>query len=117
MSNNGWNIVDKPQPDLKRGELSMKLADTQLVMGHNTPRTPWIIDAGRDKDGNEAAVVYPIPMLCNMAGGNANERSEAFLTRVTYTIEEYGLTVPGETDVEIPDVIDGKPVTPVAGQK
>lgn len=117
VSNNGWNIVDKPQSELKRGELSMKLDDTQLVMGHNTPRTPWIIDPGRDADGNESGTVLPLPLLCNMAGGNANDRQEAFLTRVTYTIAEYGITIPGDTDVEIGDVIDGQPTTPVIGQK
>lgn len=117
VSNNGWSIVDKPQSELKRGELSMKLDDTQLVMGHNTPRTPWIIDPGRDADGNESGTVLPLPLLCNMAGGNVNDRQEAFLTRVTYTIAEYGITIPGETDVEIGDVIDGQPTTPVIGQK
>ena len=117
VSNNGWNIVDKPQSELKRGELSMKLDDTQLVMGHNTPRTPWIIDPGRDSDGNESGTVLPLPLLCNMAGGNVNDRQEAFLTRVTYTIAEYGITIPGETDVEIGDVIDGQPTTPVIEQK
>ncbi len=53
----------------------------------------------------------------NMAGGNVNDRQEAFLTRVTYTIAEYGVTIPGETDVDIGDVIDGQPTTPVIGQK
>ena len=43
-----------------------------------------------------------------MAGGNVNDRQEAFLTRVTYTIAEYGVTIPGETDVDIGDVIDGQ---------
>ena len=52
-----------------------------------------------------------------MAGGNVNDRQEAFLTRVTYTIAEYGITIPGDTDVEIGDVIDGQPTTPVIGQK
>lgn len=51
----------------------------------------------------------------------STESWRAFLNSAAYTynytIAEYGVTIPGEIDVDIRDVIDGQPTTPVIGQK
>ena len=110
VSADGWNIVDKARNDLLRGEISMQLNGTQLVMGNNTPagRENWIIapDESEDKSGVERI----LPLECFIAGGNVNERSEVYLTRVTYTVGEYGITLPYVEGVEYPEFINGEPV-------
>lgn len=113
VSGDGWLIVDKDPAALLRGEMSMLMKDTQLIAGHNTPRNPhqWVIAADHSED--DSGVEMLIPMSCYIAGGNVNEEGEAYITRVTYTIAEYGITVPEVEGVEIPDVIDGEPVTVV----
>lgn len=110
VSADGWNIVDKARNDLLRGEISMQLNGTQLVMGNNTPagRENWIIapDESEDKSGVERI----LPLECFIAGGNVNERSEVYLTRVTYTVGEYGITLPYVEGVEYPEFVNGEPV-------
>lgn len=111
VSNDGWAIVDKQPADLLRGEMAMRLKDTQLVMGHNKPRNPdqWVVEA--DTSENEQGVEMLIPMSCQIAGGNVNAEGEAYIAHVTYTIAEHGITVPEVDGVEIPDFIHGEPVT------
>lgn len=110
VSADGWNIVGKARNDLLRGEISMQLNGTQLVMGNNTPagRENWIIapDESEDKSGVERI----LPLECFIAGGNVNERSEVYLTRVTYTVGEYGITLPYVEGVEYPEFVNGEPV-------
>lgn len=114
VSADGWNIVDKAPAELLRGEMTMKMKDTQLVMGHNKPLNfeRWVIAA--DKSEDDSGVEMLIPMTCYIAGGNVNERGEEYIAHVTYTIAEYGLTVPEVDGVELPDVIGGQPVTTVS---
>lgn len=109
VSNDGWLIVDKAPQDLLQGEMSMKMKETQLVLGHNTPAQRWIIGADHSEDDSGAEML--IPMSCYIAGGNVNERAEQYIAHVTYTIAEYGKTVPYVEGVEYPDAIDGQPVT------
>ena len=111
VTDDGWSIVDKAPNDLVRGEMTMKMKDTQLVVGHNKPRnqSQWVIKADESED--DSGVEMLIPMTCYIAGGNVNERQEAYITHVTYTIAEYGVTVPDVDGVEVPDFIHGKPVT------
>lgn len=111
VKDDGWNIVDKAPTELLRGEMTMKMNDTQLVVGHNKPRNPnqWVIKADESED--DSGVQMLIPMTCYIAGGNVNERQETYITHVTYTIAEYGVTVPEVDGVELPDFIHGKPVT------
>ena len=111
VKDDGWNIVDKAPTELLRGEMTMKMNDTQLVVGHNKPRNPdqWVIKADESEDSSGVQML--IPMTCYIAGGNVNERQESYITHVTYTIAEYGVTVPEVDGVELPDFIHGKPVT------
>lgn len=111
VKDDGWNIVDKAPTELLRGEMTMKMNDTQLVVGHNKPRNPdqWVIKADESED--DSGVQMLIPMTCYIAGGNVNERQETYVTHVTYTIAEYGITVPEIDGVELPDFIHGEPVT------
>ena len=111
VKDDGWNIVDKAPAELLRGEMTMKMNDTQLVVGHNKPRNPdqWVIKADESED--DSGVQMLIPMTCYIAGGNVNEKQETYITHVTYTIAEYGVTVPEIDGVELPDFINGKPVT------
>ena len=85
----GWNIVNKLPHDLRRGEMSMFLNDTQLVMGHQDPADfeNWLIL--RDDSGNHEGVKKVLPMECYIAGGNVNEAGEDFVTKVTYTVAPY----------------------------
>lgn len=110
VSDDGWSIVDKPLQDLLRGEMSMKLMDTQVVVGNNKPRNPdrWVIDADHSEDSSGVEML--IPMTCFIAGGNVNKRQESYVTHVTYTIAEHGLTVPSSPGFDVPDHIDGEPV-------
>ena len=110
MSDDGWSIVDKPHTELLRGEMTMKVMDTQLVVGNNKPRNPdrWVIDADHSEDSSGVEML--IPMTCFIAGGNVNKRQESYVTHVTYTIAEHGLTVPSSPGFDVPDRIDGEPV-------
>ena len=85
----GWNIVDKTRDDLLRGEMSMFLNDTQLVMGHQAPAdfTNWLIL--RDDSTDHEGVKKTLPMTCYIAGGNVNDSGEDFVTKVTYTVAPY----------------------------
>ena len=111
VSMDGWSIVNKVPADLLRGEMTMKLADTQVVGGHNKPVNwnRWVIPADQsdDKSGNEML----IPMTCYIAGGNVNAQQESYVAKVTYTIAEHGITVPNVEGMDIPDTIQGQPVT------
>lgn len=113
VSADGWNIVNKAPTELVRGEMSMKVKDTQLVVGHNKPVNfnQWVIEA--DKSEDDSGVEMLIPMTCYIAGSNVNENGEKYIAHVTYTIAEYGITLPEVDGVELPDTIDGKPVTVV----
>lgn len=85
----GWDIVNKARTDLKRGEMSMLLNDTQLVMGHQDPSNfeNWLIL--RDDSGTREGVKKTLPMTCYIAGGNVNDAGEEFVTKVTYTVAPY----------------------------
>lgn len=84
---NGWNIVknDKGIKDLKAGEMTMKIHDTNVVEGHNAPHNPdgWLID----KAISEGVGTYKaLPMQCYIAGGNVNEEGCTYVTHIKYTI-------------------------------
>lgn len=85
----GWNIVNKARADLKHGEMSMYLNDTQLSMGHQDPENfeNWLIL--RDDSGTHEGVKKTLPMTCYIAGGNVNDAGEDFVTKVTYTVAPY----------------------------
>lgn len=104
----GWNIVDKDPQTLRRGEMTMRLNGLQLVMGSNAITNPdkWILPADTQQ---------LLPLACYIAGGNVNERQESYVTSITYTVAEYGVTVPEVDGVEIPDTIHGEPVTKTVG--
>lgn len=104
----GWNIVDKNPQTLQRGEMTMHLNGLQLTMGSNTITNPekWRIPADTQQ---------LLPLTCYIAGGNVNERQESYVTSITYTVAEYGVTVPEVDGVEIPDTIHGEPVTKTVG--
>ena len=104
----GWNIVDKDPQTLQRGEMTMHLNGLQLTMGSNTITNPekWRIPADTQQ---------LLPLTCYIAGGNVNERQESYVTSITYTVAEYGVTVPEVDGVEIPDTIHGEPVTKTVG--
>ncbi len=110
VSGDGWMIVDKDQKDLLRGEMTMNLYGTQVLLGHNKPANPerWII-AG-DSSDDDSGTKMVIPMTCYIAGGNVNEQQESYVTKVTYTIAEHGITVPKVDGVDWPDQIGGEPV-------
>ena len=104
----GWNIVDKDPQSLQRGEMTMRLNDLQLTTGSNAITNPekWRIPADTQQ---------LLPLTCYIAGGNVNERQESYVTSITYTVAEYGVTVPEVDGVEIPDTIHGEPVTKTVG--
>ena len=104
----GWNIVDKDPQTLQRGEMTMHLNGLQLTMGSNTITNPekWRIPADTQQ---------LLPLTCYIAGGNVNDRQESYVTSITYTVAEYGVTVPEVDGVEIPDTIHGDPVTKTVG--
>ena len=105
-------ITDKPALDLLRGEMSMNVYGTQLVPGSNKPANPerWII--AEDRTGGEKGVKLALPLECYIAGGNVNDETVCTpVTKVTYTITEYGKTVPDQDGYEIPDHIHGEPTT------
>ena len=104
----GWNIVDKDPQTLQRGEMTMHLNGLQLTMGSNTITNPekWRIPADTQQ---------LLPLTCYIAGGNVNERQESYVTSITYTVAEYGVTAPEVDGVEIPDTIHGEPVTKTVG--
>lgn len=120
VGDDGWDIVDKPVAELLRGEMTMRMKDTQLTVGNNSPRNPgqWVIEA--DKSDDNSGVEMLIPMACYIAGGNVNERQEVYVAHVTYTIAEHGITLPevgeeesGVPGFTLPDFVDGEPVTVV----
>ena len=104
----GWNIVDKDPQTLQRGEMTMRLNGLQLTTGSNAITNPekWRIPADTQQ---------LLPLTCYIAGGNVNERQESYVTSITYTVAEYGVTVPEVDGVEIPDTIHGEPVTKTVG--
>lgn len=114
VAQNGWNITDKAPLELQRGELSMKMKDTQLVTGHNTPfnQEQWVVEGGEEENG----VKFDIPLTCYIAGGNVNDAEESYVTKVTYTVAEYGITVPEVEGVELPSIIGGEPVTVIPAE-
>ena len=114
VAQNGWTITDKAPLELQRGELSMKMKDTQLVTGSNTPlnQEQWVIEGGEEENG----VKFDIPLTCYIAGGNVNDAEETYVTKVTYTVAEYGITVPEVEGVELPSIIDGEPVTVIPAE-
>ncbi len=85
VSADGWNVVDKDPTELLRGEMSMKLKDTQVTTGHNSPKNSrrWII--GYSEEEGEG-VKLNIPMTCYIAGGNVNDKEENYIAHVTYTL-------------------------------
>ena len=97
---------------LQAGEMYMRLMDTTLKMGDNTPSNQlnWVIDAG-DPD-NDIGVFKRVPVTAYIASGNVNDAGCSYITRVTYTIAEYGLTLPEQPDETLPDSTGGLPVTP-----
>ena len=104
----GWNIVDKDPQTLQRGEMTMRLNGLQLTTGSNAITNPekWRIPADTQQ---------LLPLTCYIAGGNVNERQESYVTSITYTVAEYGVTVPEVDGMEIPDTIHGEPVTKTVG--
>ena len=65
----------------------MRLKDTVVTMGDNTPTTKsnWVIAAGDPDTGT--GVFMGIPIAAYIAGGNVNDAQHSYITRVTYTIE------------------------------
>lgn len=109
----GFLITDKAPLDLLRGEMSMNMFGTQLVPGANTPANPerWI--AAADASGGVDGVFLHLPLECYIASGNVNDETVCTpVTKVQYTIAEYGKTVPEVDDAELPEYIHGEPVTP-----
>lgn len=109
----GFLITDKAPLDLLRGEMSMNMFGTQLVPGANAPANPerWVVAA--DESEGVDGVFLHLPLECFIAGGNVNDETVCTpVTKVQYTIAEYGKTVPELDDVELPDYIHGEPVTP-----
>lgn len=109
----GFLITDKAPLDLLRGEMSMNMFGTQLVPGANTPANPerWI--AAADESEGVDGVFLHLPLECYIAGGNVNDETVCTpVTKVQYTIAEYGKTVPEVDDAELPEYIHGEPVTP-----
>lgn len=112
-SGDNFLITNKAPLDLLRGEMSMNVLGTQLVPGANAPANPerWIVAA--DESEGEAGVFLHLPLTCYIAGGNVNDATVCTpVTKVTYTIAEYGKTVPEVEGFELPDDIHGQPVTP-----
>ncbi len=116
VSRDGWNIVEKTSKDMKAGEMSMQLQGTHLRPGDNAPvpSEQWVV--ARDDTPNGIGVFMPIKVRAEIAGSNQNARQESYITHVTYTVGEYGLTLPDVPGVNIPDMIDGKPVTKIPEQ-
>lgn len=109
----GFLITDKAPLDLLRGEMSMNMFGTQLVPGANTPANPerWI--AAADESEGVDGVFLHLPLEYYIAGGNVNDETVCTpVTKVQYTIAEYGKTVPEVDDAELPEYIHGEPVTP-----
>lgn len=102
----GWNIVNKNRDDLLRGEMTMKLNDTQLIMGDNIPvdRENWIIP--KDDTADNSGVEMDIPMTCYIAGGNVNTREESYVTKVTYTVAPVSGTA-GGSGIDISNFLVG----------
>lgn len=112
-NSNKMTITDKAPLDLLRGEMSMNMFGTQLVPGANAPANPerWVVAA--DESEGVDGVFLHLPLECFIAGGNVNDETVCTpVTKVQYTIAEYGKTVPELDDVELPDYIHGEPVTP-----
>ena len=94
-------------------EMYYATVGTQLVPGANTPANPerWI--AAADESEGVDGVFLHLPLECYIAGGNVNDETVCTpVTKVQYTIAEYGKTVPEVDDAELPEYIHGEPVTP-----
>ena len=112
VSNDGWVIVDKEPENLKAGEMTFILNGTHLVMGNNEPqdqKRKWVIS--RDDSDDGSGTFKRLPMRCYIAGGNTNDASHAYIAQVSYTLVEYGLTLPDQ-DGTLPDGWGGQPVNP-----
>lgn len=124
VSNDGWIVTDKNPQLMSAGEISLKLHNVQLKMGANhllnpdgtiapeidpQPYKDWVIP--RDDTPNHIGVWSRIPIEAKIAGGFKNARKESYVTHVTYTVGEYGWTLPEVPGVELPESINGNPVT------
>lgn len=112
VSEDGWRIVDKAPKELLKGEMSMNMNGLQLVNGQNDLtgiQHKWII--GKDNSDDDSGQFKLLPLKCYIAGGNVNAADHSFVTKVKYTIEEYGITLP-EGENELPPQISGQPVNP-----
>lgn len=112
VSEDGWRIVDKAPKELLKGEMSMNMNGLQLVSGSNDMSKQlhkWVI--GKDASADKSGQFKLLPLKCYIAGGNVNAANHSFVTKVKYTIEEYGITLP-EGEKELPPQISGQPVNP-----
>ena len=112
VSEDGWRIVDKAPKELLKGEMSMNMNGLQLVSGSNDMSEQlhkWIV--GKDASADKSGQFKLLPLKCYIAGGNVNAADHSFVTKVKYTIEEYGITLP-EGENELPPQISGQPVNP-----
>ena len=93
VSNDGW-ILSSDVNNLKAGEMYVKMNDTVLKLGHNTPHaiSNWVATKG-NADTGEGTFLKP-PLTCYIAGGNVNDANESYVMNVTYTIAEHGKTLP-----------------------
>lgn len=106
-SDGDWYVEDEGVPEVHA------TFGTQLVPGANTPANPerWI--AAADESEGVDGVFLHLPLECYIAGGNVNDETVCTpVTKVQYTIAEYGKTVPEVDDAELPEYIHGEPVTP-----
>ena len=105
----GW-VINNDVANLKRGEVSLQMKDTTLEYGSNTPTNPheWIVGKSTTSDGTKML----IPMTSYMAGGNVNDAGEFYLAKVTFTVAEYGKTLPVIAGVTLPETQDGEVVNP-----
>lgn len=124
VSNDGWVVTDKNPQHMSAGEISLRLHGMQLKMGDNhllnpdgsvapemnpQPRENWVI--ARDDTPNNIGIWSRIPIEAQIAGDFKNARKESYVTHITYTVGEYGWTLPEVPDVELPENINGNPVT------
>ena len=94
VSNDGWILSDSTS-NLKAGEMYVKMNDTVLKLGHNTPHaiSNWVATKGNADTGE--GTFLKLPLTCYIAGGNVNDANESYVMNVTYTIAEHGKTLPG----------------------
>lgn len=114
VGDKGWAFTKDPDKEkMNPGEIYMNMNDTVLEVGDNKPNNPedWRINKDSSTDGS--GTFLRLPIFASMAGNEANALGEHFIAKVTYTVDEYGLTVPtGVIDDENVTIIDGKPVNP-----